>query len=76
MCHGSLGGWDASTYEKVMTSGDNAPVVIPGDPDGSILAQKLLNTQTFGTIMPPGSKLPDDEIELILSWIAAGALEK
>ena len=76
MCHGSLGGWDASSYEKVMTSGDNAPVVIPGDPDGSILAQKLLNKQTFGTVMPPGSKLPDDEIELILAWIAAGAPEK
>jgi mono/diheme cytochrome c family protein len=75
MCHGSLGGWDASSYEKVMTTGDNAPVVISGDPDGSLLAQKLLDTQTIGAEMPPGSKLPDAEIQLILDWIAAGAPE-
>jgi len=76
MCHGSLGGWDASSYEKVMTTGDHMPVVIPGDADGSILAQKLQDEQTFGTVMPPGSKLPDAEIQLILDWIAAGAPEK
>jgi len=76
MCHGSLGGWDASSYEKVMTSGDHAPAVLPGDADGSILAQKLLDKQTFGTVMPPGSKLTDAEIEIILDWIAAGAPEK
>jgi mono/diheme cytochrome c family protein len=31
ICHGSLGGWDASSYQSVMTTGDHAPVVIPGD---------------------------------------------
>jgi mono/diheme cytochrome c family protein len=30
LCHGSLGGWDATSYNEVMTSGDHAPVVIPG----------------------------------------------
>jgi hypothetical protein len=75
MCHGSLGGWDGSTYQSVMTTGDHAPVVIPDDVDGSILAQKLLDEQTFGTVMPPGSKLPDADIQLILDWIAAGAPE-
>ena len=76
MCHGSLGGWDASSYEKVMTSGDHGPVVIAKDAEGSLLAQKLLGTQTNGTIMPPGSKLSDAEIQLILDWILAGAPEK
>jgi mono/diheme cytochrome c family protein len=75
VCHGSLGGWDASTYEAVMTTGNNAPVVIPGDPEGSLLAQKLLGTHTEGNIMPPTGKLPDDEIQIILDWIEAGALE-
>ncbi len=49
ICHGNLGGWDASTYETVMTSGNNAPVVIPGDPENSLLAQKLFGTQEQGT---------------------------
>lgn len=73
MCHGSLGGWDGTSYESVMTTGDNAPVVIPGDPENSLLAQKLLGTQSEGNIMPPGNPLPEDEIQLVLDWIAAGA---
>jgi cbb3-type cytochrome c oxidase subunit III len=72
-CHGTFGGWDSTTYEDVMTTGNNAPVVIPGDPDASLLAQKILGTQTAGAIMPPGGKLADDQIQLILSWIESGA---
>ena len=76
MCHGSLGGWDASNYQSVMTTGDHAPVVIAGDATGSLLAQKLLGKQTVGMIMPPGAQLGEAEIQLILAWITAGASEK
>lgn len=74
-CHGSDGGWDASSYENVMTTGDNAPVVIPGDVEGSLLAQKLLGTQEEGDPMPPPAIRPLNEelIQIILDWIAAGA---
>jgi mono/diheme cytochrome c family protein len=72
-CHGALGGWDASSYGSVINSGDNGPAVIPGDVEGSLLAQKLLGTHTFGTIMPPGGSLPEDEIQIILEWIDIGA---
>jgi mono/diheme cytochrome c family protein len=74
-CHGSLGGWDASTYEAVINSGNNAPVVIPGDGEASLLGQKVLGTQTVGAIMPPGGRLPPDEIQSIINWINAGALD-
>lgn len=76
-CHGSvtLGGWDASSYKTVMTSGDHAPVIVPADPDGSLLVQKLRGEQTSGTIMPPGSKLSPKDIQLIINWILAGAPE-
>lgn len=74
-CHGALGGWDGSTYEAVINSGNNAPVVIPGDGEGSILGQKVLGTQTYGTIMPPGGRLSAEEIQLIINWIDAGALD-
>jgi mono/diheme cytochrome c family protein len=73
MCHGTFGGWDASSYESVMTTGDNAPVVVPGDPENSLLAQKILGTQAEGSLMPPSGKLPEDEIQVILDWISAGA---
>jgi len=72
-CHGTLGGWDGTTYESVINSGDNGPAVIPGDVENSLLAQKILGTYQDGTIMPPGGKMPEAENQLILDWIAAGA---
>jgi len=71
MCHGQSGGWDASSYSSVMTSGQDAPVVIPNDSSNSLLAKRLLGTE--GGIMPPSGKLPADVIQLILDWINAGA---
>ncbi|HJW84038.1 MAG TPA: c-type cytochrome, partial [Anaerolineae bacterium] len=75
-CHGTLGGWDAASYELVMTSGDHAPAVVPGDVEGSLLAQKILGKQTQGAVMPPAGLMPHDQIQIILDWIAAGAPEK
>ncbi len=76
MCHGTLGGWDASSFETMMSTGDHAPVVIPGDAEGSLLGQKLIGAHEQGTIMPPAGSLPDDEIEIIIRWITEGALEE
>jgi mono/diheme cytochrome c family protein len=74
-CHGTFGGWDSTSYQAVMTTGDNAPVVIPGNVEDSLLAQKLLGTAPSGRIMPPSGKLPEATIQIILDWIAAGAPE-
>jgi hypothetical protein len=57
MCHGTLGGWDSTSYQAVMTSGDHGPAVIPGDSINSLLAQKLQGTSNFGDIMPPSGEL-------------------
>ena len=76
MCHNqttALGGWDSSTYESVTTSGNSGPVVIPGSVANSILAQFVSGSQ--GKIMPPSGKMSDTEVQIILDWIAAGALE-
>ncbi|HLO13807.1 MAG TPA: c-type cytochrome, partial [Anaerolineales bacterium] len=73
-CHNAstkLGGWDASSYESVTTSGENAPVVIAGDVQKSLLAQLLQGTN--GKVMPPMGALPQEQIQAILDWIAAGA---
>jgi mono/diheme cytochrome c family protein len=74
VCHGASGGWAADSYTSVMESGNSAPVVIPGDPEGSNLGQWLLGTHPNG-FMPPGGSLPADEVQTILDWIAAGALD-
>jgi cytochrome c oxidase cbb3-type subunit 3 len=75
MCHGNLGGWDGTTYEATINTGNNAPVVIPGDAEGSLLGQKVLGTHEEGAIMPPAGRMPDAEIQVILNWINAGALD-
>jgi mono/diheme cytochrome c family protein len=71
-CHGALGGWDASTYTSAIESGDHGPAVVPGDPDGSPLFQRLIGQ---GALMPPTGALSDAEIDLVRNWIAGGAPE-
>ncbi len=74
LCHNSttpLGGWDASSYESVMNTGLNAPVVTAGDPTNSLLAKRILGTS--GSLMPPSGSLPQEDIQAILDWIKNGA---
>jgi cytochrome c oxidase cbb3-type subunit 3 len=73
LCHGNAGGWSAANYEEVMNSGENAPVIVVGDPEGSLLIQKLRGTQTVGSQMPLSELLPEDIVELIALWVASGA---
>jgi mono/diheme cytochrome c family protein len=73
-CHNSnrqLGGWDATSYETVMSTGENAPVIIAGDVENSLLAKYLLGSN--GKLMPPLGGLSPEDIQAILDWIAAGA---
>ncbi|CAG1016413.1 Cbb3-type cytochrome c oxidase subunit CcoP [Anaerolineales bacterium] len=75
-CHGAkleASGWRADSYQKVMESGKNGPNVIPGDPDNSLLVQKLLNTQSIGGQMPPARMLDERAIQWVVDWILAGA---
>jgi len=72
-CHGTLGGWDASSYDSVLHSGLHGPAVITGDAQNSLLAQKLLGTQTIGGSMPPAGSLTQEQIQVVLDWIAGGA---
>jgi mono/diheme cytochrome c family protein len=75
ICHGTDGGWDASSYDAVMNSGDHGPTVIPGDPDNSLLAQKILGTHEEGDIMPPLRVMSERNIKIIIDWITQVALD-
>ncbi len=69
----SSGGWIATNYADVINSGENGPAVIPGDVENSFLAHKIQGTQEIGAMMPPSQLMPEDIIQSILDWIAAGA---
>ena len=73
MCHSpnsGFGGFDSSSYQAFMTSGDGGPQVIAGDATNSPLMKLLQATSGF---MPPSGKLSDSEIQTIIDWINAGA---
>ena len=71
------------TYGLLMTGGKNGAAVEPGNPDESMLMQKLREKPPFGDRMPldpkkkkgqPSTKkLSDEETELLRRWIADGA---
>lgn len=70
-CHGENGlqGLSLITYAAVIADGDSGAVVIPGDPENSLLIQKQTGDQAHFSQFTP------DELELVIEWIQAGAPE-
>lgn len=82
-CHGAGGeaGLDLSTdphgavVDAPSTTDPSWTLVVPGDPDASLLLLKLAGTNPPGTggAMPPGSGTPDETVATVRAWIEAGA---
>jgi hypothetical protein len=83
-CHGGAGaqqglrldpGFSAGNLINVASPRDpNLIRVIPGNPDGSFIIQKLEGTQTLGDRMPDGGPyLPQSTIDVVRQWIQGGA---
>ena len=72
-CHSGVNaeaGLDLSSYKAVLAGGESGPVVVPGDPDASLLIQRQSEPKEhFGQVLA-------DELEALREWIAAGAPEK
>lgn len=62
-CHGTSGGYSYANYTATLRS------VVPGNPNAS-----LLYTETASGSMPKRTRLTTQEVDLIRSWIQAGAL--
>ncbi len=80
-CHGdapsgglSLAGNAYDRLVGVPSTINGQPRVIPGDPDGSLLYQKLARTPPAdgGIPMPPGGAIPADALALVRQWIEQG----
>ncbi len=63
------------TYEEIMTSGDHAPNIIPGDLNSNTVLMLERQEIEAGGPMPPTKALKPELIDLIKRWIAAGAPE-
>ncbi len=67
-CHGNSGGLNLASYETLMAGGRRGAAIVPGDAESSRLVQYVRSGR-----MPPGGRLPDAEIQLIVDWVNAGA---
>ncbi|MCD6401908.1 MAG: c-type cytochrome [Anaerolineales bacterium] len=63
------------TYEGIMTSGDHAPNVIPGDLNSNLIRMLHREEIEAGGPMPPTKKLKDEYIDIWERWVLAGAPE-
>lgn len=67
----------AMLLELTPRSDEGGHYVVPGDPDASLLYEKINPNPAEGTIMPPPTSrepaLTADEVALVQRWIAAGA---
>lgn len=69
LCHGEAGGLNLETWMGALGGGNSGPVILPGDADNSV----LVTVQQAGG--HPG-QLGSAEIDQIIEWINAGALEE
>jgi mono/diheme cytochrome c family protein len=71
-CHGAgaLAGLNLTTYADAMKGSQNGAVVVPGDPEGSL----LIKQQSGAT--PHFGQLSASELQLVTEWIKGGAPEK
>ncbi len=74
-CHGAgraKAGIHLTDHDAVLKGGDEGPVVVAGDPDGSLLI-KAMRRQAGAKPMPPKNPLPDDQVKIVADWIKDGA---
>jgi hypothetical protein len=64
------------TRKEVLDGGERGPAVVPHEPDQSILIHAINRDgglMKFPVMMPPGPKLPDEDIETLTEWVRRGA---
>jgi len=71
VCHGENGqaGLNMTSYQSLLMGSENGPVILPGDPDESLL---LLKTAEAGAHF---AQFSSQETELIWEWIMVGGPE-
>jgi hypothetical protein len=76
-CHSALaekvkGGLLLDSREALLKGGDDGAVIVPGNPDASMLIKAVRYTDP-DLQMPKDQKLPDDEIADLVAWVKMGA---
>lgn len=79
-CHGpdaknAKSDYRLDTFEQATARTAEGPGILPGDPEGSVLIQRLLSRDPNEQMPPPGAKisLNAEEIDRLRRWIQEGA---
>ncbi len=74
-CHGpdseTKGDLNLSSRAAALAGGESGAAIVPDKPDESLLIQAV---RYEGFEMPPRSRMPDEEIEILSQWITDGAV--
>ncbi|GAC1467700.1 MAG: PSD1 and planctomycete cytochrome C domain-containing protein [Isosphaeraceae bacterium] len=74
-CHGekkTSGGLRLDSRKGLVAGGENGPVIVPGDPEGSPLIQAVRHGDE-ALKMPPTGPIPLAAQQDLVAWVAAGA---
>ena len=75
-CHTTqrAGGLDMSSRELLLKGGNSGPAIVPGHPERSLLIQVVQHTHDRLKMPLSGSKLDEEEISDLVSWVKAGGV--
>src|SRR5215470_8998908 len=75
-CHttSALSGLRLDSLDAMKKGGKRGAAIVVGDPENSLLIQALRHSAADGLKMPMGGKLKDADIEVLTTWIKAGAV--
>lgn len=79
-CHSSTdgkvkGGLALETREGLSKGGDNGPVIVAGNPEKSVLMQRILSKDSDEKMPPKGDDLSPQQVQDVMAWIRAGAVD-
>ena len=73
-CHGDAGGLSTRNHARLIEGGNLGPVIVPSDPERSLILHFIKGLRGEQRRMPPGgAPLTPQQIGTLARWIAEGA---
>lgn len=71
---GKSGKLDQTSLAGLLQGGRSGPAIVPGKPDDSLLIHRIRGDDPDEERMPPDDHLPPESIQILMQWIADGAV--